>query len=70
MGNESNWILMSRAFENRKAQIEAVYSALLKLDMMGLTLPSGMVECPPPQDIDPFRWKAMLNHAINNPEAL
>lgn len=59
-------MLYSRAHLGRRNQLNAVASAVLKLDMLGLTLENGMIECPPPSDIHPFRWKAMLNHAIVN----
>jgi len=58
--------LQNQALMGRRHQLEAVYSALLKLEMMGLTLENGMVECNPPEDINPLRWKAMLVFAVNN----
>ncbi len=48
---------------NCRWQMDMVASAVLKLDMMGLTPENGMVECPPPKGINPFRWKAMVVHA-------
>ena len=40
-------------------------SALLKLQVMGLTLENGLSELPPPNGVHPSRWKAMLTHAYN-----
>lgn len=57
-------LLAQRAYKNRIAQLQAVESALLKLELMGLTIQ----ECNPPVDIYPPRWKAMLTFYINNGE--
>jgi len=62
--------LQNRALEGKREQLNAVYHALLKLQMMGLTIQSGMVQCPPPANIHPSRWKAMLVFAVANPENL
>lgn len=55
-----------QAAQNRRDQIEAVSSACLKLEMMGLQIPAGLIECPPPANIDPLRWKAMILTFIIN----
>lgn len=55
-----------QAIQNRKEQIEAVSSACLKLSMLNLTWKDGMVECPPPSNIDPLRWRAMIINFIVN----
>ena len=54
------------AVQNRRLQIEAVSSAILKLQMLGLTPENGMVECPPVHNIDPLRWRAMIRHFFYN----
>lgn len=56
------------AYKNRIAQLQAVESALLKLELMGLTIQNGMIGCNPPVDIYHPRWKAMLTFYINNGE--
>jgi hypothetical protein len=58
--------MIYQAAMNRRDQLDRVSSAVLKLEMMGLTPYNGMVECPPPDGIDPFRWKAMLIQEWNN----
>ena len=58
--------MIYQAAMNRRDQIDRVSSAVLKLEIMGLTPYNGMIECPPPNGVDPFRWKAMiLNYFIN-----
>lgn len=55
------------AVQNRREQIDAVSAAILKLSMLNLTWKEGMVECPPPSNINPLRWRAMLsNFVVNN----
>ena len=60
----SNTRLRLDAQFNRREQLDAVGASVLKLQMMGLTPENGMVECPPPRGINPFRWKAMVIHAF------
>ena len=45
---------------------DAIAAAVLKIQMMGLTFPACMVECPPPKDIHPLRWRAMIQSALQN----
>lgn len=58
--------LMYEAGEHRRFQIDFVGSALLKIEMMGLSLEDGIKECMPPARIHPFRWKAMISHCFIN----
>jgi hypothetical protein len=52
----------------KRIQDEAVASAILKLDLMGLTPEKDMIECPPPVNyrIHPLRWRAMVRSAFRN----
>lgn len=54
------------AIMNRRVQVDAVASAVLTIEMMGLTLETGMVQCPPPHGFHPLRWKAMIAHTLIN----
>lgn len=65
-GTGTNWAWQTKAYHGRRMQIEAVSSALLKLDMMGFDVYTGLKYCEVPHGIHPFRWKAMLLHAFNN----
>ncbi len=66
MSNETIWRLSHEAYTNKRIQKEAVASAVMKLQMLGLTIDNGMVECPPPDKVHPFRWRAMIASAMNN----
>ena len=69
MTPDEKMMLHARAWNDRREQIDAVSSATIKLEMMGLTPENGMVECPPPSNIDPLRWRAMIRnfwHCIRN----
>lgn len=57
---------MYKQMQLKQAQKDAVAAAMLKLDMMGLTVENGMVECPPPEGTHPSRWKAMLKSVERN----
>lgn len=59
--------LMNKALEGRRYQNERVAQAVLKLQLMGLTPDTGMVECIPPSDINPLRWRGMIKLAWNYP---
>jgi hypothetical protein len=59
-------ILREKSQEGRRTQLEAVTSAVLKLQMLDLTPENGMVQCPPPANIDPLRWRAMVRHYFYN----
>ena len=52
--------------ERRRDIEEAISAALIKIDMMGLTFPECMVECPVPNGIHPSRWRAMIQQALRN----
>ncbi len=64
MTNTEKYWLQSRAYAARKLQIEAVSSAIIKLQIMGLTPENGMVECPCPEGIHPSRWTAMIKQGF------
>lgn len=52
--------------KSNRHQVDLALSACLTLQMLRLTPYTGMMYCPPPGDIFPFRWKAMILHMWNN----
>jgi hypothetical protein len=63
---EDRYKRLEAAYKARREQEDSVSSALLKIEMMGLTFPECMVQCPVPDGIHPLRWRAMIQHALKN----
>jgi hypothetical protein len=66
MDQMERYRLKVKAQENRREQLEAVSAAAIKLHMLGLTPENGMVNCPPPANTDPLRWRAMIRNYFYN----